>query len=357
MSTILQKMLKVGELKDRISVLSESEFFNDKEFVQTGYPSIDIAFSGSLDGGLTSGLTVLAGESKSFKTLLGLVCMKAYLDKHKDGIAILYDSEFGITPAYLKNIGIPTERILHIPILNLEELKFDLTQRLKEITKKDKVYILIDSLGNLASLKEATDAEDGKSVQDMSRAKQIKSFFRIITPHFTIKDIPCVVINHIYESQGLFAKKIVSGGQGVMLSANQVFIITKAQEKDGDGISGWKFTITIEKSRFVKEKSKIPFTVLYEGGIQKWSFIFDLALEHGFIVKPKNGWYAYANPETGEISSSNLREKAIKEDNEFFENLVKNEKFKSIVMNKFQLLQNDKSSLKIDDEDDVDIQD
>jgi RecA/RadA recombinase len=341
MSSLLERMMKTGELKGRVALLSESEFFNEKDFTQTGYPSIDIAFSGAVEGGLTSGLTVLAGESKSFKTLLGLVCMKAYLDKHKDGLAILYDSEFGITPAYLKSIGIPTDRVLHIPIMNIEELKFDMTQRLKEIKKSDNVYILIDSLGNLASLKEATDAEDGKSVQDMSRAKQIKSFFRIITPHFTLKDIPCIVINHIYESQGLFAKKIVSGGQGVMLSANQVFIITKAQEKEGTEIAGWKFTINIEKSRFVKEKSKIPFTVMYDGGIQKWSFLFDLALESGHIIKPKVGWYAYVDQETGEILEPNMREKAVKADDTFFSSIVQDESFREFVRKKFQLSASD----------------
>jgi hypothetical protein len=67
MSSLLEKMMKTGNLKDRVSLLSESEFFNEKDFIQTGYPSIDIAFSGAVEGGITSGLTVLAGESKSFK--------------------------------------------------------------------------------------------------------------------------------------------------------------------------------------------------------------------------------------------------------------------------------------------------
>jgi len=361
MSSLLERMMKTGELKGRVSLLSDSEFFNEKDFTQTGYPSIDIAFSGAVEGGMTSGLTVVSGASKSFKTLLGLVCMKAYLDKHKDGLAILYDSEFGVTPAYLKSIGIPTERVIHIPILNLEELKFDLVQRLKEITKKDKVYILVDSLGNLASLKEATDAQDGKSVQDMSRAKQIKSFFRIVTPHFTIKDIPCFVINHYYETQELYAKKIVSGGQGVMLSANQVFIITKSQEKEGTEVAGWKFTINIEKSRYVKEKAKIPFTVMYDGGIQKWSFMFDLAIESGHIVKPKIGWYAYVDQETGEILEPSMREKAVKSDNEFFEKLSKDESFRDFVRNKFQLSASDMESNPVDENeiiplDDLDIE-
>ena len=37
------------------------------------------------------------------------------------------------------------------------------------------------------------DALEGKSVADMTRAKQMKSLFRMITPHLTIKDIPMVV--------------------------------------------------------------------------------------------------------------------------------------------------------------------
>lgn len=67
MSSLLERMMKTGELKGRLSLVSDSEFFGEKDFIQTGYPSIDIAFSGAVEGGMTSGLTVLAGESKSFK--------------------------------------------------------------------------------------------------------------------------------------------------------------------------------------------------------------------------------------------------------------------------------------------------
>lgn len=67
MSSLLERMMKTGELKDRVNLVSDSEFFGEKSFIQTGYPSIDIAFSGAVEGGMTSGLTVLAGESKSFK--------------------------------------------------------------------------------------------------------------------------------------------------------------------------------------------------------------------------------------------------------------------------------------------------
>jgi RecA/RadA recombinase len=209
--SLLEKMLKSGNIKGA-SVLAKSTFFNAKESIPTDLPILNIAFSGSLEGGLLPGLTVVAGASKSFKTMLSLYCMKAYLDKYKEGIAILYDSEFGITPEYIKSFDIDIERVIHIPIMNVEELKFDIVNRLNEIDKKDKVFIMIDSIGNLASKKEVEDAENEKSVADMSRAKQLKSLFRIITPHLTTKNIPCLAINHIYMTQEMYSKPIVSGG-------------------------------------------------------------------------------------------------------------------------------------------------
>jgi len=334
--SLLDKMLKAGSVKGS-TVLAKSSFFKDKDPIQTDLPIVNIAFCGSLSGGLLPGLTVLAGASKSFKTLLGLYCMKAYLDKYKDGVAILYDSEYGVTPEYLESYNIDTNRVIHVPIEDVEQLKFDATKRLNEIEKGDRVFIMIDSIGNLASRKEVEDAENEKSVADMSRAKQLKSLFRIITPKLTAKDIPLVAINHTYMEIGLFPKAVVSGGTGIYYSANQIFIITKSQEKDGSDLAGWKFTINIEKSRYVKEKSKLPFTVLYDSGIQKWSALFDLALEAGLLTKANQGWYNTVDPSTGDIIEPKRRQKDIETDDEFFEGLIADAKFKDFIERKFKL--------------------
>lgn len=334
--SLLDKMLKAGSIKSA-SVLSKSTFFNAREAIPTDLPILNLAFSGSLDGGLLPGLTVVAGASKSFKTMLSLYCMKAYLDRYNDGVAILYDSEFGITPEYLSSFDIDIERVLHIPITNVEELKFDLVQRLGEVEKNDKVFIMIDSIGNLASKKEVEDAENEKSVADMTRAKSLKSLFRIVTPHLTTKNIPCLAINHIYMTQEMYSKPIVSGGTGIYYSANQIFIISKSQEKDGDQLAGFKFTINIEKSRYVKEKSKLPFTVLFDSGIMKWSSLFDLAQESGHIIKPKMGWYQTVDMETGEISEKSYRAKDLENNDTYFSKLVQDKVFKEFVEKKFKL--------------------
>ena len=334
--SLLDKMLKAGSVK-QAAALNDSAFFKDKDPIQTELPIVNIAFSGSLKGGLIPGLTVVAGESKSFKTLLGLYCMKAYLKKYPKGIALLYDSEYGITPEYLESFDIDTSRVLHIPIEDVEQLKFDITKRLDEVSKGDNVFLMIDSIGNLASKKEVEDAMNEKSVADMSRAKALKSLFRIITPKLTTKDIPCIAVNHTYKEIGLFPKNIISGGTGIYYSANQIFIISKAQEKDGTDLAGWKFTINIEKSRYVKEKAKLPFKVLYDSGIQKWSSLMDLAIESGHITKATQGWYNLTDLETGEIIEPKRRGKDIETDDEFFQQLIQSESFNAFVEKRYKL--------------------
>jgi len=294
--SILEKLKKNSTIKET-EVLSKSKFFLKKDMIQTSVPMMNVALSGSLEGGLTPGLTVFAGPSKHFKTAFSLLCAKAYLDKYEDSIILFYDSEFGSPQSYFDNFGIDTSRVLHTPITDIEQLKFDSMQQINNIERGDHVIVVVDSVGNLASKKEVEDALEGKSVADMTRAKQMKSLFRMVTPHLTIKDIPMIVVNHTYSEIGLFPKQIVSGGTGLYYSSDNIFIIGRQQEKDGNEVTGFNFIINVEKSRFVREKSKIPIEVSFEGGISTWSGLLDVAMEGGFVVKPSNGWYAHKGSE------------------------------------------------------------
>ena len=175
-----------------------------------------------------------------------------------------------------------------------------------------------------------------KSVADMSRAKQLKSLFRIVTPHLNLKDIPMVCVNHTYKEIGMFPKDIVSGGTGAYYSADAIWIIGRQQEKDGTEIAGYHFVINIEKSRYVREKSKLPITVTFEGGITKWSGLLDVAEQLGYIRKPKVGWYEAINPNTGEVlTESLLRAKQINEDGQFWSMLLEKTNFANAVKDRF----------------------
>lgn len=341
MSKLLAKMLAAGSIKSA-QILDESKFFTDRSFVPTDIPALNVALSGDIDGGLSSGLTVIAGESKTFKTCMSLYMVAAYLNADPDAVCVYYDSEFGSTDQYLKSFKVPTERVIHVPIENIEQLKFDIVKRLDAIERGDKYIIFIDSLGNLASKKEVDDAMKESEKADMTRAKQMKSLFRMITPALTTKDIPCVVINHTYKTQELYSKDVVSGGTGIMYSANTVWIITKAQEKEGSGENaeqvGYRFTIRIEKSRFLREKSKIPLVVRYEGGIDYASGLVDLAEEGKYIAKPtvKARNYMRVDRETGELlEATKIGLKEILHDREFWAKLFEETDFKAYVKDQY----------------------
>jgi hypothetical protein len=199
--------------------------------------------------------------------------------------------------------------VLHTPIANVEELKFDMINQLEQLDREDDVIIVIDSIGNLASKKELEDALNEKGVADMSRAKALKGLFRMSTPYLAMKNIPMLAINHTYKEIGLFPKDIVSGGTGIYYSADNIWIIGRRQEKQGTEIVGYDFVINVEKSRYVKEKSKIPIGVSWEGGVQKYSGLLDVALLGGYVAKPSNGWYQKVDTSTGEMVGTKVRTK------------------------------------------------
>lgn len=331
----MDKLKKSSRVKET-NVLAESKFFTDKDSIPTDVPMINAALSGSIDGGMTPGLTVLAGPSKHFKTSFALIMASAYLKKYKDAIILFYDSEFGSPQSYFTQFGIDPARVLHTPIMNVEQLKFDIVHQLEEIDREDKVIIVIDSIGNLASKKELEDTINEKSVADMSRAKALKGLFRMCTPYLAMKNIPMLAVNHTYKEIGLFPKDIVGGGTGIYYSADTIWILGRRQEKQGTEVVGYDFIINVEKSRYVKEKSKIPISVSWEGGVQQYSGLLDVALAGNYVAKPSNGWYCRVDTSTGELLDPKVRLKETL-NAEFWEPIFEFTDFKEFVTKQYKI--------------------
>lgn len=158
-----------------------------------------------------------------------------------------------------------------------------------------------------------------------------------------IKSIERVGKQNVYditvegEHHYILQNGVVSHNTGIMYAANTAFIVSKSQEKDGDELAGWNFTLNTEKSRFVKQKQKFPYTVLYKGGIQKFSGIFELALETGFIKTEKQGWYLTYDPKTKEMDPKAKRKSAILENEEYMTYLCQDESFKKAVESRYKL--------------------
>jgi len=155
---------------------------------------------------------------------------------------------------------------------------------------------------------------------------------------------------------------VVTHNTGIYYSANSICIIGRSQEKVGTEIKGYHFKIKIEKSRFVKEATTIPISVMFDGGISLYSGLLEEAMDCGLIVKPKNGWYSIVDLETGEIEDKLHRAKAFIE-KDMWESSNKNElslldKLKPHLVDKYKLVhttisEEEVSNAFIDEEEDI----
>ena len=346
--SLVDQFLKGKNNKRYIDKIKEEVHYYD-----TGVYGLNLALSGDMTKGATKGIVCLAGKSKSFKTLIGLICAKAHMDADKNCYMVFYDSEGGASEAYFDSVGIDKDRVIYVPIMNIEELKFDISEKLEAIkTEHDtgntsyKFVFLIDSIGNLASVKEIDDALDKKIVADMSRAKALKSLTRIITPYFKQYNLALYAIMHTYDEIGGMGapKQIMSGGNGFMLASDEVIIIGKRQIKNGTELAGWSFILNMEKSRTIREKSIIPLDVSYENGVDRYSGLLDMALLTGHVVKPKMGWYT----RPGVPEDKNWR-KAETSTPEFWDVLLSDDTFQDAVEELYSLSANPVIAQKVKD--------
>lgn len=155
-----------------------------------------------------------------------------------------------------------------------------------------------------------------------------------------IKSIKLAGTNPVYDisvkdvEHYILENGVASHNTGSYYSADNIYILGRQQEKEGQEISGYNFIINVEKSRYVKEKSKIPVSISYEDGISKWSGLMDIALELGFCTKPKMGWYSKIDTETGEVEEKLYR---LKDTNtkDFWEPILSFNGFREAVYNRY----------------------
>jgi hypothetical protein len=148
-----------------------------------------------------------------------------------------------------------------------------------------------------------------------------------------VYDISVAEVEHYILDNG-----VASHNTGSYYSSDNIFIIGRQQDKDAktNEIVGWDFVINVEKSRYVREKSKISISVSYDGGISPWSGLLDNALESGHVTKPKSGWYAKVDSDG--VVSENLYRESATNTKEFWEPIINDQKFKDFIHNKYAVV-------------------
>lgn len=250
-----------------------------RETISTGIYVLNAAMSGSLFGGIPNNrITTLAGFSGVGKSFL---CYNIAREAQAKGYSIIYiDTEYSIELDQLPNYGldISDDKFSLIRSNVIEDLKIFMTKTLDSLKElknqgKDfgKIMFILDSVGQLGSRKEVEDALSSKEKADMTKAKALGSFFRIINSDLGYLQIPLLCTNQVYTPMEMYAVDKMKGGESLMFTSSIVCFLSKAKLKTGEedeldlNQSGNIVTAKMVKNRMAKPK-KVKFEISFVSG-------------------------------------------------------------------------------------------
>lgn len=285
------------------SIIEEST--TKLEFFDTGSYTLNLAMSGyTRKGHPNNFVTVFPGESSTGKTFFILGIIREFLNKYKDGIVFVFESENA--PSWLKeNLkkqNLDTTRIAISPVITVAEVT---SQALRIVSsymeieedKRPPAMMVLDSLGQLSTDKEMEDAEKETGKRDMTRAPEVRKFFRTMCQKLGRAKIPMFVTNHVYDVIGSYVPtKAQGGGKGPIYTASTILSLSKKKDKDdtSKSVVGGIITVKIEKGRLTKENMSVQTKISYTKGLDRYYGLFDLCVEYG-VIKQNGKRYELPN--------------------------------------------------------------
>lgn len=356
--SINSKILKMGSIAG-VQKLNDADcYYICKKFIDTGNYVLNALMSGEILNGLPVGdIVSFSGDEQTGKSYILMQTAVSFLKSNPEHVVYYIDSEGSIIKNFVTDDVV--DRFFIIPITTSEELKFK-TAEIVKITTDSKmegnVLICVDSLGNLSSEKEIEDVYAGKDKNDMTKAKQLKAFFRIFLNKFRETKIACLVSNHTYDKIGSFTGgKEQSGGKGSKYGASTIFNLTKSKEKDKAGKQkGILVKLWFEKTRWVKSNFNGQIAIIWESGINRYSGLLEL-MESVGVVKKDGTKYVYKKIEAQKSAFRKQLKELLESDKREVKEL--NDKIKEkIMLGTKQILQNSEI-LEYDNDSDIEEKD
>ena len=252
-------------------------------FIDTGSYALNGLLSGTIFGGLPSNkITAIAGEAATGKTFFALGIVKHFLDKHKDGGVIFFESESALTRELIESRGVDSKRMVVVPVSTVQEFRYQAIKVLDKYIEQDEskrqpIMFVLDSLGMLSTTKEMADTAEGKETRDMTRSQIVKAAFRVLTLKLGKAKVPMIMTNHTYDVIGsMFPQKEMGGGSGLKYAASNIIYLSRRKEKEGKEVIG-------QIIHCLNYKSRLDVRLTYDKGLDKHYGLLDVALKHNIF--------------------------------------------------------------------------
>jgi RecA/RadA recombinase len=296
MKSLYDIVLKDKETKDS-PALSSYLFTEDEkpEFLSTNVISLNLLFSGRVDGGIPKGrISMISAPSMLGKSFIAYGLVK---NAQKTGMQVcIIDTERAFSFQFAQAIGIDIspDKLVVLQENGIEEVSGIIMTICGEIEKKDRKNILfiIDSWGALVTSKTLDNALVGNDAADFTIPKKKNNLANIILN----TRATYFVVNHVYDNVGGMGDPMsVPGGRKIVFNSDSVVLGTsRAKEKKSTTdktVIGHIITAHTYKSRWSKEKSVLQYRIKTEGGLDIFYGILEDALGAGVIEDAKPGYY------------------------------------------------------------------
>lgn len=349
MSKFFQQIAKeIKKKNERSFLVNEENPYEVKNWVSTGCYALNAVLSdGDIFKGIPDGKRIMiSGEPSTAKSLYTSFIIKSYLMQNKNAYAIFFETEGSSTVDMAKNVGIPEDRMIIIPIMTVEECRTQMVSIIDKIIDKKEGYVssltpkgelkrkkltakqietqkedgedekfifIIDSLGMLSTKKETEDIASGKTTKDLTRAQLLRGFARVLSLKLSIAQCPLIVVNHVYSTFDQYNPLEVSGGSGGKYMADVILLLQKYKDKDGSNQIGVRIKTTVIKSRYMIENKFVNIMLHFKKGLYRFSHLVDMAYESD--VFKKEG-ISFILPDGVKAKMKDVREKTSKFMNE-----------------------------------------
>jgi len=273
--------------------VSSAEFTG---YIDTGSYTLNAAVSGSLFRGFPNNKAIIfAGDPATGKTFFTLGIIKAFLDSDPEARVFYFDTESAVTNEMLAARGIDPARIAKSEPDTLEKFRhvcMKLLDKYAEMPEEKRfpMLIVLDSLSALPSAKEVADITEGKETKDMTKAPVIKGTFRVLRLKMAKVQVPMIVTNHVYAVIGAYVPtKEMAGGSGAKYAADTIVLLSKSKDKDADkNVTGNIIKCKMAKSRLSREETKVETRIRFDGGLDRYYGLLEIAEAAGLVKKVAN---------------------------------------------------------------------
>lgn len=196
---------------------------NVKGWVGSGSSMLDLAISNKPKGGFPVGrITEITGLEASGKSLLAAHALAN--TQAKDGLAVYIDTENAVSREFLEAIGLDLEKMLYVPLDNIEDIFEAIETIIESVRKSNKdrlVTIVVDSvMGASTKIEQAADYDkDGWAT---SKAIILSKGMRKITNMIGREKICLIFTNQLRSRLGIaFGDPwTTSGGKAIPFHAS-----------------------------------------------------------------------------------------------------------------------------------------